>query len=128
MRLTSAFFANHVDVVEGMLNVEGGFWRTTTVATNSAGFRCGAVVLVDVEADDVGQPFALHIDAVGPRGTLSAPAFSQEFTLDGPTTFMGFTSLVLPIDPGGGRHTYTFRLADQRGGVEVPLAVRVAPA
>lgn len=128
MRVTSAFFANHVDVVDQMLNVEGGFWKTTTVAANSAGFRCHAVLLVDTGADDVGQQFSLHIDAVGPHGTLQSPAFSQEFTLDGPTTFMCLTDLVLPIDAGGGRHTYTFRLGDQHDGVDVPLAVRVTSA
>ncbi|WP_006241824.1 hypothetical protein [Mycolicibacterium tusciae] len=128
MRLNSVFFANHVDVVDQMLNVEGGFWKTTTVAANSTGFQCCAVVLVDTDADDVGQQFALHIDAEGPRGTLQAPAFSQEFTLDGPMTFMCLTSLVLPIDAGGGRHTYTFRLGDEQHRVNVPLAVRVARA
>jgi hypothetical protein len=127
MRVTSAFFANHVDVVDQMLNVEGGFWKTTTVAANSTGFRCCAVVLVETGADDVGQQFALHIDAVGPVGTLQAPAFSNELTLDGPTTFMCLTSLVLPIDPGGGRHIYTFRIGDH-DRVDVPLAVRVTPA
>jgi len=126
MRLTTAFFANHVDVVDQMLNVSGGFWKTTTVAANSSSFRCCAVVLVDTSADDVGQQFALHINAEGPHGTIQAPAFSHEFTLDGPTTFMCLTSLVLPIDPGGGRHVYNFRVGGRHDRVDVPLAVRVA--
>ena len=128
MRLTSAFFANHVDVVDQMLNVQGGVWKTTSVAPNSIGFRCCAVVLVDTDADDIGQKFDLHIDAEGPHGTLQSPAFTQEFTLDGPTSFMCLTSLVLPIDGGGGRHTYTFRVGDDHDRVDVPLAVRVTSA
>ncbi|WP_099039601.1 hypothetical protein [Mycobacterium neglectum] len=128
MRLTSAFFANHVDLVDQMLNVEGGFWKTTTVAANSTGFRCCAVVLVDTDAGDVGRQFALHIDAEGPHGTLQAPAFAQDFTLDRPTTFMCLTSLVLPIAAGGGRHAYTFRIGDGHDRVDVPLAIRVTAA
>ena len=31
MRLAGAFFANRADVVDDMLNVEGGFWATTVV-------------------------------------------------------------------------------------------------
>jgi hypothetical protein len=128
MRLTSAFFANRVDVVDQMLNVEGGFWKTTTVAANSTGFRCCAVVLIDIGANDIGQQFALHIDAQGPLGTRRVPAFSKEFTLDGPTMFLCTTSLVLPIDPGGGRHMYSFRIDGQHDRVDVPLAVRVIAA
>jgi hypothetical protein len=125
MRLNAAFFANHAEVVDQMLNVEGGFWKTTTVPAGSGGFRCCAVVLCDMEADDVGTPFSLHIDAEGPNGHRAAPAISTEFTVDSPSMFMCFQSMVLPIDPGGGRHVYTFRLAGQHERVDVPLAVRL---
>jgi hypothetical protein len=125
MRLTSAFFANNVDVVDQMLNVQGGFWKTTTVAADAGRFRCCAVVLLDTSADDIGQEFALHIDAQGPLGNRQASAFSKEFTLDAPLAFICLTSLVLPIDAGGGRHIYSFRVADQPDRVDVPLAVRV---
>ena len=58
--------------------------------------------------------------------TASTPAHSTEFSVDAPSMFMCFTSLVLPIDPGGGRHVYSFRLAGQQEQVDVPLAVRVS--
>ena len=35
MRLTNAFFANHAEVVDDMLNVTGGCWTSTTVADGS---------------------------------------------------------------------------------------------
>ena len=126
MRLNAAFFANHVDVVNDMLNVDGGFWKTTTVPPNSVRFRCCAVVLYDMDPDDVGQRFALHIDAEGPLGHRQTPAHSTEFSVDAPSMFLCFTSLVLPIEPGGGRHVYSFRLAGQQEQVDVPLAVRVS--
>ena len=126
MRLSSAFFANRVDVVDQMLDVEGGFWKTTTVSANAAGFQCSAVVLVDVSTDDIGQEFSLHIDAEGPGGQRRAPVFTKDFTLDAPSMFLCLTSLVLPIEPGGGRHIYSFYLGGHHDRVDVPLAVRVA--
>jgi hypothetical protein len=126
MRLTAVFFANHVEVENHMLNVEGGFWRTTTVPPNSAGFRCSAVVLCDMNPEDVGQQFALHIDAEGPLGHRQSPAHSTKFSLDVPSMFMCISSIVLPIDPGGGRHVYSFRIEGQHERVDVPLAIRVS--
>src|SRR6476661_4991371 len=38
MRLTNAFFANHAEVVDDMLNVTGGCWTSTTVADGSTVF------------------------------------------------------------------------------------------
>lgn len=125
MRLTAAFFANHADVVDDMLNVEGAFWKTVTVPARSLGFRSCAVVLCEMNVDDVGQPFSLHIDAHGPMGHQLTPAHSTDFTVDSPSMFMCFPSLVLPIDPEGGRHSYTFRLGGQHERIDVPLAVRV---
>src|SRR5258708_2814850 len=40
MRLAGAVFANRADVVDDMLNVEGGFWATTSVAAHSELFQC----------------------------------------------------------------------------------------
>jgi hypothetical protein len=111
-----------------MLNVQGGFWKTTTVPPNSTAFRCCAVVLCDMDNDDVGKPWTLHIDAQGPMGHTRTSAHSIEFTVDAPSMFLCFTAMVLPIDPGGGRHTYTFRVGGQHERVDVPLAVRVARA
>ena len=126
MRLTAVFFANHVEVESHMLNVEGGFWKTTTVPPNSAGFRCGVVVLCDIDPEDVGQQFTLHIDAEGPLGHSQFPVHSMEFSVDAPSMFMCFPSMVLPIDPGGGHHVYSFRIGGQHERVDVPLAVRVS--
>ena len=38
MRLAGAFFANTAEVVDDMLNVEGGFWASTTVPPGTASF------------------------------------------------------------------------------------------
>jgi hypothetical protein len=84
------------------------------------------VVLYDLDPEDVGQRFALHIDAEGPLGHRRSPAHSTEFSVDAPSMFMCFSSMVLPIDPGGGRHVYSFYLAGQYERVDVPLAVRVS--
>ena len=50
----------------------------------------------------------------------------MEFSVDAPSMFMCFPSMVLPIDPGGGRHVYSFRIGGQHERVDVPLAVRVS--
>jgi hypothetical protein len=126
MRLSAAFFANRAEVVDHMLNVEGAFWKSVTIAPRSIRFVCSAIILCEMDATDVGQKFALHIDVNGPMGHQLAPAFSTEFTVDTPSMFMCFPSMALPIDPQGGRHVYTFRLDGQHERVDVPLAVRVA--
>jgi hypothetical protein len=128
MRLTAAFFANHAEVMNDMLNVEGAFWKTTTVQPGSTGFRCSTVVLCEINSDDLGQPYSLHIDAEGPSGQRLAPAHTTDFTVEGQSLFMCFPSIVLPIDPGGGRHLYTFRIAGQHERVDVPIAVRLKRA
>jgi hypothetical protein len=126
MRLTAAFFANRAEVVHGMLNVEGGFWKSTSVAPNSASFRCYTVVICEMNADDVGQRFSMLIDGEGPSGHRWTPAHSTNFTVDSPSLFMCMPLMVLPIEPGGGLHHYTFRLDGQHERVDVSLAVRLA--
>ena len=81
MRLAGAFFANRADVVDDMLNVEGGFWTTTAVPARAAGFQCNCVVLCDTRRRDVGTEYTLHIDAAGPTGQRWAPAWSTQFQL-----------------------------------------------
>ncbi|HEX2212223.1 MAG TPA: hypothetical protein VHH12_01920 [Mycobacterium sp.] len=125
MRLTAAFFANRVEVVDGMLNLDGGFWASTTVAPNATAFQCDAVMLCDADAEDVGQQFTLIIDADGPTGNRLMP-FVSKFTVDAPMKFMCLPSMVLPIEPGGGFHTYRFRLDGQHERIDVRLAVRPA--
>jgi hypothetical protein len=51
-----------------VLNVEGGFWATTSAAARSELFQC-CVVLCDTRRRDVGTPYTLHIDAAGPTGS-----------------------------------------------------------
>jgi hypothetical protein len=125
MRLTAAFFANRADVVDGMLNLDGGFWNSTTLDPSAAGFRCYTVVVCDADNDDVGQRFSLIIDGQGPSGHRWTPAHSTSFTLDSPIKFMCMPLMVLPVEPGGGPHLYTFRLDGQHERVDVPLTVRV---
>ena len=125
MRLTAAFFANRAEVVDGMLNVQSAFWASTTIARGANGFRTDAVVLCDADADDVGRQFTLTVDAEGPTGR-HLTAFAQTFAVDAGTLFVCLPGLVLPIEMGGGYHTYRFRLDGQHERVDVRLAVRQA--
>ena len=76
-----------------MLNVEGGFWATTTVAARSELFQCCCVVLCDTRRRDVGTPYTLHIDAAGPTGQRWAPAWSTNFQLPSAMKFMVLTQI-----------------------------------
>ena len=125
MRLTAAFFANRAEVADNMLNLEGAFWASTNVAPNANAFRCDAVMLCDVDAEDVGQQFRLVIDCEGPNGR-PLPSVVKNFTVDGPMLFMCVPSMVLPIEPGGGFHRYRFRLDGQHDLIDVRLAVRLS--
>jgi hypothetical protein len=125
MRLTAAFFANRVEVVDGMLNLEGGFWASTTVAPNATAFQCDVVVLCDMDANDVGESFSMVIDAEGPN-EQGLPSHTSSFTVEAPMKFMCMPSLVLPIVAGGGYHVYRFRLEGEHARIDVPLAVRLA--
>ncbi len=125
MRLTAAFFANRVEVVDGMLNLEGGFWASTTVAPNATAFQCDVVVLCDMDANDVGESFSMVIDAEGPN-EQRLPSHTSSFTVEAPMKFMCMPSLVLPIVAGGGYHVYRSRLEGEHARIDVPLAVRLA--
>ena len=81
MRPAGAFFANRAEVVDDMLNVEGGCWATTAVPARAAGFQCSCVVLCDARRRDVGTEYTLHIGAVGPTGQRWAPAWSTQLQL-----------------------------------------------
>jgi hypothetical protein len=126
MRLTTVFFANRAEVIDDMLTVEGGFWRSTTVAPNSVAFLSNLVVLCEVDRDDVGRQFTMEIDGQGPSGHQWTPAHTSSFTVAGPAQFMCMPRMILPIEPGGGLHTYTFRIDGQHERVDVPIAIRVA--
>ena len=81
-----------------MLNLNGGFWTSTTVAPGSGGFQCQLVVLCEMEADDVGTEFSLNIDAQGPSGQRWTPAQSTDFTVEGPMLFLCMSTF-LPVEP-----------------------------
>ena len=102
MRLAGAFFANRAEVVNDMLNVEGGFWASTTVPARAASFQCSCVVLCDTRRRDVGTQYTLHIDAAGPTGQRWAPAWSTKFGLPSAMKFMVLTQIALPIEHNGG--------------------------
>ena len=80
MRLTGAFLTNKAEIVDGTLNVEGGFWTSTTVAKGSVGIRGNCVILCDTQPDYVGQQFGLRIDAAGPTGRVWTPAYARTLT------------------------------------------------
>ena len=80
-RLAGAFFANRVEVVDDMLNVEGGVWASTTVPARIATFQCSCVVLCDTRRRDVGPHYTLHIDAARSTGQRWTPAWSTKFQL-----------------------------------------------
>jgi hypothetical protein len=125
MRLAGAFFANRADVVDDMLNVEGGFWTTTAVPASAAGFPCNCVVLCDTRRRDVGTEYTLHIDAAGPTGQRWAPAWSRKFQLPSAMKFMVLTQIALPIEANGGRHVYSFRLEGSHERFDIPLDIVV---
>jgi hypothetical protein len=125
MRLAGAFFANRADVVDDMLNVEGGFWTTTAVPPSAAGFPCNCVVLCDTRRRDVGTEYTLHIDAAGPTGQRWAPAWSRKFQLPSAMKFMVLTQIALPIEANGGRHVYSFRLEGSHERFDIPLDIVV---
>jgi hypothetical protein len=125
MRLTGAFLANKAEIVDDMLNVEGGFWTSTTVAKGSVGIRCNCVLLCDTQPDDIGQQFGLRIDAAGPSGQVWTPAYEKNFDLTTPMKFIVATQIALPIEPKGGRHIYSFRMEGHHERIDVPLDVFV---
>ena len=125
MRLAGAFFANRAEIVDDMLNVEGGFWASTTVPAQSAGFQCSCVALCDTRRRDIGTDHRLHIDAAGNTGQRWAPAWSTNFQLPSATKFMVLSQIALPIEPDGGRHVYSFQLEGSHERFDIPLDVVV---
>jgi hypothetical protein len=125
MRLAGAFFANKAEVVDDMLNVEGGFWASTTVRSGATQFQCCCVVLCDTRRRDVGSHYTLHIDAAGPTGERWAPAWSTNFQLPSAMKFMVLTQIALPIESRGGRHVYSFRLEGTHERFDIPLDIIV---
>lgn len=125
MRLTTAFFANRAEVVDDMLNVQGGFWVSTTVDPDAEFFMCDAVVLCECVPEDIGREYTLVIDGEGPTG-LRLPAISHTFAVSGPSQFMCLPATALPIERGGGFHRYRFRIDGQHELVDVRLAVRLS--
>jgi hypothetical protein len=125
MRLTNAFFANHAEVVDDMLNVTGGCWTSTTVADGSTAFAARCVIFCEVSRQDRGKQFGLHFDAAGPAGQQWTPARSSYFTVPSRIAFMVTPPIALPIEPNGGMHVYTVRLEDHDEVITLPLHVQV---
>ena len=125
MRLAGAFFANKAEVVDDMLNVEGGFWASTTVPSGATTFQCCCVVLCDTRRRDVGFHYTVHIDAAGPTAQSWTPAWSTKFQLPSAMKFMVLTQITLPIEPGGWRHVYSFRVEGTHERFDIPLDIVV---
>jgi hypothetical protein len=123
MRLAGAFFANKAEVVDDMLNVEGGFWASTTVPARAGSFQCHCVVLCDTRQRDVGTHYTLHIDAAGPTGQRWAPAWSANFQLPSAMKFMVLPQITLPVEATGGRHVYSVRQEGSHERFDIPLDV-----
>src|ERR1700755_1537081 len=104
MRLTNAFFVNHAEVVDDMLNITGGCWTSTSVADGGTGFATRVGVFCGVSPPRRGQTFGLHGDAAGPSGQQWTPAQSSYFTVPSRIAFMVTPPIALPIEPGGGMH------------------------
>jgi hypothetical protein len=128
MHLTGAFFANAASEANGMLEVSGGCWSSTTVQPGSIGFRTQLVLLADVEEDSVGQEYVVCVDANGPTGSRWTPALSTSFVVTELLVFMITPQIVLPIEPAGGRHVYSVRVQGQHNQIALPLQVNVANA
>jgi hypothetical protein len=125
MRLTNAFFANHAEVVDDMLNVTGGCWTSTTVADGSTAFTTRCVIFCEVSRQDRDKQFGLHIDAAGPAGQQWTPARSSYFTVPSRIAFMVTPPISLPIEPNGGMHVYTVHLEDHDEVITLPLHIQV---
>jgi len=123
MRLAGAFFADHAEVVDDMLNVEGGVWASTTVPVHAAGFQCCCVVLCDTRRRDVGADYTLHIDAAGPTGRRWPSAWSTTFRLPSAMKFMVLPQIGLPVEANAGRHVYSLRLEGSNERFDIPLDV-----
>jgi hypothetical protein len=126
MRLTGAFFANHAEVVDEMLNVTGGCWSSTTVQTGSTGFGSQCVILCEAARQDRDRDLHLSFDAAGPSGTEWKAARTMSFTPTGRVAFLVTPPMILPIEPQGGRHVYTVRLDGHDERIEIPLLVYLA--
>ncbi|HEX7826380.1 MAG TPA: hypothetical protein VF477_15875 [Mycobacterium sp.] len=126
MHLTGAFFANSATEKNGMLEVSGGCWSSTTVAAGSTGFMTQLVVLADVGDDSVGQEYVVCVDANGPTGSRWTAALSRPFVVTGALVFMITPQVVLPIEPAGGQHVYNVRIQGQHNQIDLPLQVNVA--
>ena len=108
-----------------MLNVTGGCWTSTTVADGSTAFGCRCVIFCEVDRQDRGKKFGLHIDAAGPTGQQWVPARSSYFTLPSRIAFMVTPAIALPFEPNGGPHVYTVRLEDHEERIVLPLHIQV---
>jgi len=126
MHLTGAFFANAASTTNGMLEVSGGCWSSTTVLQGSTGFRTQLVLLADVGDDSIGQEFVVCVDAHGPTGSRWTPAISTSLVVSEPLVFMITPQIVLPIESAGGRHVYSVRIQGQHNQIVLPLQVNVA--
>ena len=126
MHLTGAFFANSATETNGMLEVSGGCWSSTTVQPGSTGFRTQLVLLADVGDDSVGQEYVVCVDANGPTGSRWTPAMSTSFVASEALVFMITPQIVLPIESAGGRHVYNVRIQGQHNQIVLPLQVNVA--
>lgn len=126
MHLTGAFFANAAGESNGMLEVSGGCWSSTTVQEGSTGFRTQLVVLADVGDDSIGQEYVVCVDANGPTGSRWTPAISTSFVVSEALVFMFTPQIVLPIETAGGRHVYNVRIQGQHNQIALPLQVNVA--
>ena len=68
MRLTGAFFANHAEVVDDMLNVTGGCWTSTTVADGSTAFGTRCVMKITRSGSPCRFTFKWWREAPFPNG------------------------------------------------------------
>jgi hypothetical protein len=126
MHLTGAFFANAASETNGMLEVSGGCWSSTTVPPGSTGFLTQLVLLADVGDDSVGQEYVVCVDANGPTGSRWTAALSTPFVVTEFLVFMITPQIMLPIEPAGGRHVYNVRIQGQHYQIDLPLQVYVA--
>jgi hypothetical protein len=75
MHLTGAFFANVAREVNGMLEVGGGCWSSTTVQQGSAGFVTQLVVLADIvlPIEPAGGPHVYNVRIQGQHNRIVLP-------------------------------------------------------
>ncbi|MGE0217747.1 hypothetical protein [Mycolicibacterium sp.] len=126
MRLSSAFFAEDTEWVDGKLNIIGGGFGSTCVPPGTSEIAVHIVLIFDSVGEDIGKADVLHIELHGPDGERLPGFRSHSYVVPGNIQLVSTGLIALSINPAGGRHSCV--LWTERHGncqVAMPLDVNV---